>query len=236
MKVIIVGYGKMGRMIEILLPKNNHEIVGIISSETLEEDKLEMIGKADVAIEFSHPEAAFTNIQFLLEHDLPVVSGTTGWLDRFQEISDTVDARKGAFFYASNFSIGVNIFFAINEKLARLMNPYDEYEISIDETHHIHKKDAPSGTAISLAEGILNHVERKDNWSMEEGRDAIYINADRKGDVFGIHQIDYRSGTDLIQIRHEALSREGFAMGAIQAAQWLIGRVGVYSMKDLLEL
>ena len=191
---------------------------------------------ADVAIEFSTPETAFANITQLLEKRIPVVCGTTGWLHYMPEVKDFVDINNTAFFYASNFSLGVNLFFELNRKLAKLMKEFPDYEVNMTEVHHIHKKDAPSGTALSLVQDIL--PERKDlkGWSLEPEQNKLHIEALREGEVPGTHIVKYQSNLDLIEIKHEAFSRQGFAQGAVIAAEWLQGKKGMFDMKDLLNL
>ena len=232
MKVALLGYGRMGQAIEKIALERGHEIVIRKDLEPLEVD----LGTADVAIDFSHPDAAFDNIKACLEAGVPVVSGTTGWLDRFEEAKDLCSRVGGAFLYASNFSIGVNLFFNLNAYLARLMRPLKDYDVELEETHHVHKLDAPSGTAISLAEGILEESD-KSSWSLEKGsEEELFIGVKREGEVPGTHRIEYNSEVDSIEIKHTAHSRTGFALGAVVAAEWLLGKEGVFSMKDVLEL
>lgn len=190
----------------------------------------------DVAIDFSVPEAAFDNITFCFDKGIPVISGTTGWLDRYQEALALCQKQQGAFIYASNFSLGVNIFFALNQYLAKLMSPLEDYKASMEEIHHIHKLDAPSGTAITLAEDIIDHSAYQ-GWFLEESKAKhIPIKAIREGEVPGTHSIDYSSTVDSIAIKHTAHNREGFALGALIAAEWIKGKTGVFSMKDVLNL
>lgn len=232
MKIALLGYGKMGRTIEVLAKEAGHEVV-YISDKDMVKGKLE---EADVAIEFSTPEAAFGNIQKCLKEGIPVVSGTTGWLENYGEVLKLCEERNGSFIYASNFSIGVNLFFGLNEYLAKQMKQRSEYDVRISETHHTEKKDAPSGTAITLVEDILETLGYS-TWFLEgTPGDGVPIEAKREGDVKGIHQIEYSSEVDKISIRHEAFSRDGFAKGALLAAEWLQNKKGVYSMKDVLGL
>lgn len=232
MKIALLGYGKMGKTIERLAVQRGHSIV-YTRDETLTEGELT---RADVAIEFSTPEAAAENISSCFELDIPVVSGTTGWLDKFDDILKKRESCNGSFIYASNFSVGVNLFFKLNEYLAGIMKAWPEYDVSIEEIHHTEKKDAPSGTAISLAEGILDHSE-KDGWKLNsEDPKKINISAKRIDDVKGTHEVNYKSEIDSIQIEHKAHSRDGFAIGALLAAEWLIGKKGVYTMQDVLAL
>ena len=228
MRVLLIGYGKMGRMIESLGPDHDISISGKIN-EPLDLQKHRIIlNSADVAIEFSHPKAAFNNIKLALEFGIPVVSGTTGWLDQFDKIVSLCRSKNGAFFYASNFSIGAHIFFKINQTLAALMNGQKQYDVHIEEVHHVHKLDAPSGTAKTIASDIIRQLERKQKWQLEQ-TDAptqLLIRSKRQGEVSGTHTIQYNSTEDEIMIRHKAHSRKGFATGAILAAKWLQTREG----------
>ncbi len=232
MKIAILGYGKMGKTIEKLALQKGHSIV--VKSTSASENI--NISEADVAIEFSSPNAAVKNIKLCLDNHIPVISGTTGWLENYDEVIKLCEKRNGSFIYASNFSVGVNLFFNINEYLSKLMEPWKEYKVSIEEIHHTQKKDAPSGTAISLAEGIIKNSDKK-KWSLEEDTEKeLKITSQRMDDVKGTHIINYNSDIDTITIKHEAHKREGFAMGAILAAEWLQNKKGVYSMKDVLKL
>lgn len=233
MKIALLGYGKMGKTIEHLAEKAGHSVV-YRSTIDSSEGKLD---EADVALEFSAPEQAVANIVRCFEHRLPVVSGTTGWLDRSDEVLKKCESSNGSFLYASNFSIGVNLFFQLNEYVAQLMEPWKDYQVKIEEIHHTEKKDAPSGTAISVAEGIIKHLP-KNKWHLDNGDDAdsIPIRAERMDDVKGTHRVLYRSTIDTIKIEHQAHSRDGFALGALLAASWLIGKTGVYTMEDVLRL
>ncbi|WP_339831969.1 4-hydroxy-tetrahydrodipicolinate reductase [uncultured Altibacter sp.] len=232
MKLALLGYGKMGQTIERLAKEQGHEIVYKRSSSTSEGH----LKDAEAAIEFSSPEAAVENITSCFEHGIPVISGTTGWLDRYEEVLKIGKDRNASFIYASNFSIGVNLFFSINAYAAKLFEPWKEYTASIEEIHHTQKKDAPSGTAISLAEGILEHSDKKE-WKLDrQSDDALTITAKRIEDVKGTHIIRYDSAIDSISLEHEAHSRDGFAKGAILAAEWLQGKKGIYSMKDVLQI
>lgn len=230
MKLALLGYGKMGKTIETLAIKKGHSIVFKSSSTSAEGN----LSEADAAIEFSSPEVAVQNITTCFQAGIPVVSGTTGWLEKYDEMVALCKKSNGSFLYASNFSIGVNLFFAINEYVAQLMEPYKEYTVSVEEIHHPQKKDAPSGTAITIAEGILKHSDKK-NWLLDiEQEDAITITAKREEDVKGTHTVSYQSAIDTLSFTHEAHSRDGFALGAIMAAQWLQDKKGVFSMKDVL--
>lgn len=240
MRVAIIGYGKMGHAIERFLLKRGHEVVLVIDFENESLLSPENLKSVDVAIEFTTPDKAFGNIKKCLESDVPVVCGTTGWNDKIDEVKRICTERGGTFFYSSNFSIGVNIFFAINERLAQLMDSFDQYDISMIETHHTQKKDAPSGTAVTLAEGIINNLKRKTDWQEGEklpvDTSAITINSIRDGEVPGIHEISYESDEDIINIRHEAKSRNGFAFGAVLAAEFTQTHKGILTMKELLKL
>jgi 4-hydroxy-tetrahydrodipicolinate reductase len=230
MKIAILGYGKMGKTIERIALRRGHSIV-YKSSSAFSEGNLT---DADVAIEFSTPETAVRNISLCLEQGIPVVSGTTGWLGEKDKITKLCEERNGSFIYASNFSVGVNLFFSLNKQLAKLMEPYKEYEVSIKEIHHSEKKDAPSGTAITLAEGI-SMFSKKKSWKLNKGSETeIAIDAKRMDDVKGTHIVSYDSEIDTISITHEAHSRDGFAIGAVLASEWIQGKKGIFSMKDVL--
>jgi 4-hydroxy-tetrahydrodipicolinate reductase len=234
MKILLVGYGKMGKTIERVALERGHQIAGKIDVDNLQD--LET-AQADVAIEFSHPDAAFNNVQKCIHRNIPVVCGTTGWLDRKPEIENLTRQKGSAFFYASNYSLGVNIFFKLNEQLARMMRPFEAYDVSIDEVHHAQKKDAPSGTAITLAEGVLQNLDRKKKWTKgaADGADDLGIQSFRIDDVPGTHVIKYTSRIDDIEIRHTAHTREGFALGAVMVAEWIQDRKGVLNMDDFLK-
>lgn len=237
MKIALIGYGKMGKEIERVAVAGHHEIVLKIDDKNTGELISGNLKKADVAIEFTTPQSAAGNILKCFEASVPVVSGTTGWLDRLEDIKKICFEKKQAFFYASNFSIGVNLFFRLNEYLAELMKSYPQYYPSIEEIHHLHKKDAPSGTAITLAEGLMKARGGLTKWvlnndEIKEGE--LPIDSIRLGEVPGTHTIYYTSEADEIKISHEAYSRRGFAEGAVRAAEWLAGKKGVFGMKDLL--
>lgn len=243
MKIAIVGYGKMGRFIERLALEQGHEIVLKIDQNNAAQLTPSQLQQAEVAIEFSRPDTAYGNIMQCLEAGVPVVCGTTAWLEDYPKVVDWCNKNGGAFFYASNFSIGVNIFFELNQYLARLMNAQATYQVALEEIHHTQKLDAPSGTAVTLAEGILERVERLEKYQLqqevqtaaaEEG--CIPITAHRIGDTPGTHVVTYDSKVDSLEIKHTAKGREGFASGALMAAQWLIGKEGVFGMSDLLQL
>ncbi len=221
----------MGKTIEKLATERGHSIV-----KTIDQGDDYEFNSADVAIDFSVPDAAVANISACLNAGVPVVSGTTGWLERYDDMVSLCENKKGAFIYASNFSVGVNIFFELNKQLAKMMQNLQEYDVSMTEVHHIHKLDAPSGTAITLAEGIVDHSEKKD-WILDEKQEGkLTIKAIREGEVPGTHSINYQSAVDEITIEHKAHSRNGFALGAIIAAEWLKDKTGVYGMKDVLGL
>jgi len=230
MKIALLGYGKMGKTIEKLALEKGHSIVFKSMSET-SEGKFE---DADIAIDFSSPEVAIKNISKALEAGTPIVSGTTGWLDKYDEMVKLCENRNGSFIYASNFSVGVNLFFSINEYAAKLIAPWKEYNVSVEEIHHLQKKDAPSGTAITIAEGILKHSDKKD-WKLNTSEvNTLNITAKREEDVKGTHIVSYDSYIDTISLKHEAHSREGFALGAILAAEFLKDKKGIFTMKDVL--
>jgi 4-hydroxy-tetrahydrodipicolinate reductase len=231
MKIALLGYGKMGKTIERIALERGHTIV-IKADIGSQYD----ITESDVAIDFSVPEAALGNISKCIENGVPVVSGTTGWLKDYDKAVTLCKINNGAFIYASNFSLGVNIFFEINRNLAKMMGTLDQYKVSIEETHHTQKLDAPSGTAITLANGIIEETNYK-KWTLDApNSDEIGIVAKRIENVPGIHEITYESKVDTIQIKHSAHSREGFALGAVIAAEWIIGKNGVFTMKDVLNI
>ncbi|UBD73696.1 4-hydroxy-tetrahydrodipicolinate reductase [Parabacteroides goldsteinii] len=237
MKIALIGYGKMGKTIEQIALNRGHQIVSIVDINNPEEFQSDNFKSADVAIEFTTPATAFDNYMKSFAAGVPVVSGTTGWLDRIGEIKEKCEKEGKTFFYASNFSIGVNIFFALNKYLAKIMNNFPSYNISMTETHHIHKLDAPSGTAITLAEGIIENVDRKDRWTLETAEQPtdLPIHAIREGEVPGIHEVTYESDVDYISIKHDAKSRAGFALGAVVAAEFTAGKKGFLGMDDMLK-
>lgn len=238
MKIALLGYGKMGKMIERIAGEKGHEIVLVVDEQNRKECTAEQLRQADVAIEFTTPAVAVDNYKWCMDCGVPVVSGTTGWLERWEEVADYCRKKGGTFFYASNFSIGVNVFFRLNKYLAHLMSALGDYKVLIEETHHIHKLDAPSGTAITIAEGILDNHSAYHTWGLDEGKplgqDVLPVTAKREGEVPGIHGVIYKSSVDEIEIKHTALSREGFAKGAVLAAEFIKGKQkGVYGMDDL---
>ena len=237
MKIIILGYGRMGKEVEKAALARGHQIIEKIDINNRDSLTTELLQKADVAIEFTTPESAPENYIKCFEVGLPVVSGTTGWLDREEEIKQKCKEKNGTFFYASNFSLGVNIFFEVNKFLAKLMNKINQYDISVEETHHIHKKDKPSGTAITIASQIIDNHDKYITWKLEgKGNGILPVHSEREGEIVGIHTVNYVSPIDKISIRHEAFSREGFAQGAVIAAEFVKDRKGCYSMEDLLRM
>ncbi|QBA64566.1 4-hydroxy-tetrahydrodipicolinate reductase [Muriicola soli] len=232
MNIALLGYGKMGKMIEKVSLNRGHKIVARVDIGSAERDYNQM----DVAIDFSVPESAVENIKGCLANGVPVISGTTGWLQHYEEVAEFCKKEKGAFIYSSNFSLGVNIFFELNSILAKMMAGTGEYKVSIDETHHIHKLDAPSGTAITLAEGIIGATDYT-RWQLnKDDDDAVVVRSHREGEIPGTHEVTYSGTVDDISIKHTAHNREGFALGAVVAAEWIQGKQGVYSMKDVLNL
>lgn len=233
MKIALLGYGRMGKAIETIAQNRGHEIVCKVDQDKINGD----LSIAEVAINFSIPTAAVANLKSAFDLGIPVVCGTTGWLDQLEEVHRYCKEKNTGFLYASNFSVGVNLFFQLNRLAARLMKGHEQtYATHLEETHHVHKLDAPSGTAITLAEGIAKENERYKNWTMEEDTDGLKISAYREGEVPGTHRITYTSIVDEISIEHKAYSREGFALGAVIAAEWLNGRKGIFSMNDVLNL
>ncbi len=233
MKIALLGYGRMGKTIEQIALQRGHEVIIKVDENTKSYD----ITLADVAIDFSIPSIAFSNISNCLNNNVPVVSGTTGWLENFDNAVNLCKEKNGGFIYASNFSLGVNIFFELNEHLAKMMQHLNMYQISMEEIHHTKKLDEPSGTAITLAEGIIKQTSKK-NWALNvtNNESEIPIIAKRIPDVPGTHSITYSSKIDTIDIKHTAHNRDGFALGAVTAAEWLVGKKGVFTMKDVLGL
>ena len=238
MNIAIVGYGRMGRTIEKIARARGHEISAIIDVDNQADLEKLSSKDVDVAIEFTLPESAFKNITGLLRQNISVVSGTTGWLDRFDEVEALTKKSESAFFYAPNYSIGVNLFFAINEYAARLMNKFEEFDVHLEEVHHIHKLDSPSGTAIRLAEDLIGQLDRKTSWKNEtsEEKEVLDILSSREPDVAGIHRTIYTGPLDKIKLEHIAEGREGFATGAVLAAEFIKGKKGIFSMKDIMDL
>ena len=227
----------MGKAVEKAAIKNKHSIVLKIDETNLNELTVDNLKKADLAFEFSVPSTAFKNINLCFDADIPVISGATGWLDKYDDVIDRCKNENKAFFYASNFSIGVNIFFKLNQYLSKIMNNFNEFDIEMSEIHHIHKLDAPSGTAITLANDIIKNVERKTSWVKNDSKpDEILIESYREGEVAGIHDVRYMSEIEEIEIKHSSMSREGLAKGAILAAEFMVYKKGAYTMNDLLKL
>lgn len=232
MKIALLGYGRMGKEIEKIAISRGHEIV--IRKDV--DDTID-ISVADVAIDFSIPDAAFKNISNCIHNNVPVISGTTGWLDNYKDAVALCKEKKGAFIYASNYSVGVNIFFELNKQLAKMMATLDDYNISMEEIHHTKKLDTPSGTAITLAEGVIENTSKKD-WELGaiSSEENIPIVAKRIPDVPGTHTVWYNSEVDTIEIKHTAHNRKGFALGAVIAAEWILDKTGVFTMKDVLNI
>lgn len=231
MRIALIGYGKMGKAIEKIALDRQHQIV----FKTNQKPDAKFLEQIEMAIEFSHPKAAFENIKSCIENHIPVVCGTTGWLERKFAIEQLCKEKKGAFLYASNFSVGVNLFFEINRKLAELIAPYKDYEVEVQEAHHIEKKDAPSGTAITLAETILKQgIAQKWVLGSKNQEGQLLITSERIDQTPGTHTVLYRSAIDNISLQHKAHNRKGFALGAIIAAEWLQGKKGIFSMKEVL--
>lgn len=232
MKIALLGYGKMGKEIEKIALQRGHEIV----LKKTEDNDFSGLEYADVAIDFSIPTAATENISACFHNNIPVVCGTTGWLEKYSEMVTLCKEKNGAFLYASNFSVGVNLFFELNSYLAKLMSKVKEYNVSMEEIHHTQKLDAPSGTAISLAEGIFKETQYN-AWTLNNASEnEIHINAKRVENVPGTHSVFYKSAVDEIEIKHTAFSRQGFALGAVIASEWILDKKGIFSMKDVLNL
>jgi 4-hydroxy-tetrahydrodipicolinate reductase len=238
MKIALLGYGKMGREIEHMALSRHHQVVLTIDAFNLHDLTVENLSRADVAIDFSTPGSAFSNIMACFEAGIPVVCGTTGWVNRMKEVTALCAEKNQTFFYASNFSAGVNLYFAVNKYLARLMNKWTDYEVTVKETHHIHKLDAPSGTAITLANDLISEIERKEKWELNGSGDPaiLKITAVREDEVPGTHTVTYESDVDILEISHVAKSRKGLALGAVLAAEFILGKKGVFSMQDLMKI
>jgi 4-hydroxy-tetrahydrodipicolinate reductase len=238
MKIALIGYGKMGKAIEEIAVNRGHEIVLKIDEYNLSDFNKKNITTADVAIEFTGPHSAYDNVKKALEFDVPLVCGSTGWLEKLDEIEKLCTERKGTFIYASNFSVGVNIFFEVNKRLAALMALQKDYEVQVTEIHHTQKKDAPSGTAITIAEQILDNLKRKKSWvnHISDNVGELEIISERIDPAPGIHKVKYSSAVDDIEIIHTAHSRQGFALGAVLAAEFIKDKKGIFSMKDVLSL
>ncbi|MBI4931285.1 MAG: 4-hydroxy-tetrahydrodipicolinate reductase [Bacteroidetes bacterium] len=238
MRIALFGYGKMGKEIEQIALHLGHEIALKIDVNNINSITKEDLQKCDAAIEFSTPHTAISNMNKCFEAGIPIVVGTTGWYDKADEVKKTCNQKNGCLFYASNFSIGVNIFFKVNEQLAKMMNNYSDYNVSVEEIHHIHKLDAPSGTALSLANQITDNLSRKSKWINTKTNNAeeLEIISKREGEVPGTHIVKYFSTIDDIEIRHTAHNRKGFALGAVMAAEFVKGKNGVFGMNDMMKL
>lgn len=237
MRIALVGYGKMGKAIESFAIDRGHEISFRITKETAKDIRQVRPDNTDVAIEFTTPDTAFDNCITLLKNKVKVITGTTGWLEKVGKVEETARLENGTFLVASNFSIGVNLFYKVNEYLAELMSRFDSYTPEITEIHHIHKLDKPSGTAISISEPILKHLKNYGEWKLgSSSADSLGINSLREGEVPGTHIVDYKSKIDAISIKHEAHGRDGFALGAIMVAEWIKNKSGIYSMDDFINI
>ncbi|MFV0329378.1 MAG: 4-hydroxy-tetrahydrodipicolinate reductase [Dysgonomonas sp.] len=236
MNIALIGYGKMGHEIEKIALDRGHKIVAIIDVNNVADFDSPAFKSADVAIEFSTPDSAINNYRKCFEANVPVVAGTTGWLDHMDEVKKACAEQGKTFFYASNYSLGVNIFFAMSKYLAKIMNNYSDYDVKMEEIHHIHKLDAPSGTAITLAEDLIKEVDRKERWNLEveEKKTDVAIHCIREGEVPGIHEVIYESEVDVISIKHESKNRKGLALGAVIAAEFTNGKKGFLGMNDML--
>ncbi|MFI3305215.1 MAG: 4-hydroxy-tetrahydrodipicolinate reductase [Rikenellaceae bacterium] len=237
MKVAIVGYGKMGREIEKILVGRGHTVPLIIDMNNAADLNAENLANVDVAIEFTTPHTAYANLKTCIESGTPVVSGTTGWLDRYEELKSLCEERGSALFYASNYSLGVNLMFRINKQLAALMNKFDGYSVEVEEIHHIHKLDAPSGTAITIAEGLIEELDTIESWVNDNvpAPNEVEIKSVREGEVPGTHTVTYESADDVLELKHTIKNRSTLAYGAVVASEFLCGKVGVYSMEDMLK-
>jgi len=237
LRILLIGYGKMGRAIEQIAKERGHSLVACISDRQGDIAQICRSFQPNIAFEFTSPESAAQNIRALLSTGIPVVSGSTGWLDEWESISALTSEKKGSFFYASNFSLGMNLLFHLTGIAAKFLNSYPEYDISIEEIHHTDKKDMPSGTAITLAERLIRETPRKKSWKLnaESSDDIIGINSLRQANVPGTHIVSFSSAIETIQLSHTAHSRMGFAQGAVLAAEWLMGKTGVFTMEDLMK-
>ncbi|MBW4888885.1 4-hydroxy-tetrahydrodipicolinate reductase [Mucilaginibacter sp. HMF5004] len=242
MKIALLGYGKMGKMIEKIATDRHHEIVLKIDQDNLDKLTVENLQKADAAIEFSTPDTVLNNIQKCFEANVPIIVGTTGWYGQLQQIKDECDKRNNALIYASNFSVGVNVFFHVNKILAKVMNQYPYYDVQVEEIHHVHKLDAPSGTAMTIAEGIIENLDSKSEWVNTVGEEVtdvapknnqLLIESLRIDSVPGTHTVLYDSEVDTIEFKHTAHNRTGFALGAVLAAEWIQGKKGFFEAKDM---
>ncbi|MFN5641090.1 MAG: 4-hydroxy-tetrahydrodipicolinate reductase [Sphingobacteriales bacterium] len=238
MNIALIGYGKMGKIIEQIAIERGHSVNLKIDLHNVNEFTPENLRKSDVAIEFTGPHSAYENLMKCLEAGIPVVCGSTGWLEQYDAVADFCKKKDGALLYASNFSVGVNLFFELNRVLAEMMATQDNYDVSITEIHHTQKKDAPSGTAITLAEQILQQIKRKTNWVNEKPSSSteLFIESIREDPAPGTHSVVYQSSIDDIEIKHTAHNRNGFATGAVMAAEFIFGKRGIFSMKDVLSI
>jgi 4-hydroxy-tetrahydrodipicolinate reductase len=238
MNIALIGYGKMGKAIEAIAIERGHNISLKISSQNIADFTTENLANADVAIEFTNPESAIENLYKCFNANVPVVCGSTGWLNNLPQVQEYCTAKNGGLLYASNFSVGVNIFFELNKKLAQLMSKQASYKVGVEEIHHTQKKDAPSGTAITIAEGIMNHLTQKTKWVNEatENQNELAIISKRIDPAPGTHTVKYSSSIDDIEITHTAHNRQGFALGAVLAAEFLLGKKGIFTMQDVLNL
>ncbi|MFO7868222.1 MAG: 4-hydroxy-tetrahydrodipicolinate reductase [Bacteroidales bacterium] len=238
MNIALIGFGKMGQEIKKIALERGHSVPLVIDIDNKNDLNTENLSKVDVAIEFTIPESAIGNYKACFDAGVPVVSGTTGWLDKYDDVEKMCADNKTGFFYASNYSLGVNLFFAVNAYVAKLMNKFPAYDVAMEEIHHTQKLDAPSGTAITLAEGVLENIDRKKKWTLQEFNDTsdLQIVAKRLGSVPGTHTLTYDSEVDSIELKHTAKSRKGFALGAVLAAEFMENKQGVFGMKDLLGL
>lgn len=236
MKIALFGYGKMGKMIERMAHQRGHQVVFISDPSFQNQSEATTLEQADVAIEFSIPESAADNLLDCFRSQVPVVCGTTGWLDQWDMVTGKLKELDGGLFYASNFSLGVNLFFRLNQQLAKIMSEYSDYQANIIETHHTQKLDAPSGTALTLAKDLMKESSGYQDWVLNQAGETneLAVFSIREGKVPGTHEINYVSGSDKISIRHEAFSREGFAAGAIAAAEFMAGKKGLFSMQDMI--
>ena len=238
MKIVLIGYGKMGKAIEEIALQKGHEIKLAISIDNKKDLTIENLQKADVAIEFTGPESAVDNLKVCFDAGIPVICGSTGWLDQWKAVEEYCNKKNGTLLYASNFSIGVNIFFEINRQVAAMMNRRPEYNITVEEIHHAEKKDAPSGTAITIATDIIEQIKRKTKWMLgaPENENELSVISKRIDPAPGTHIVSYDSVIDSIEIKHTAHNRKGFASGALLAAEFLKGKKGVYSMRDIIKI
>jgi 4-hydroxy-tetrahydrodipicolinate reductase len=238
LRILLIGYGKMGKAIETIALKRGHSISAIISDRQIDLEHICRAYQPNIAFEFTSPSSAPGNLQILIEAGIPIVCGSTGWMDKWQEIKDKTQKVGGTLFYASNFSPGMNLAFKLVEMAGRFFDEMDEYEVDIEEIHHTEKKDIPSGTAITLAQKLIGQMKSKSGWEVNQNisnHDKIAITAIREPDVPGTHTVSFSSSVDTIEICHTAHSRHGFALGAVQAAEWVLGRKGVFTMEDFLK-